>query len=456
MILRSARQLTLQSVHIPVKPASTEDTRQIAVKIADSSKDREQLLDWPQSSVVACFILHPAVAIWRRHSEAAMTEGRRSALGACSRLHSSSQRRRYLESLFMGMEGDSCPAGSLGHQTPLQAADIPILDGVAASGLNGLLDPVEPGLACGSDTAHLSILGFDPRRYYRGRGAFESMGAGIDMNAGDIAFKSNFATLNTTNGIVERRRADRIFEDLGPILCESLDGLTLPSFPQHAVCVRYATEHRCGVVVRGPGLSDAITGTDPLRDNLPLQEVRPTDDSEDAAHTAAVITELSLAMHQILQAHPINAARIAEGKPAANIVLLRGCGSRIAVEPFPERHGLRAAMVAPTKVIAGLGASLGFDIILAPGATGDYRTQLSAKAEAIADALIHKGYHFAFLHVKAVDDTGHDRLPMLKVKFLEALDVMVVLLGWAAYPCSLFPHQRRPPVQRLEPSSADR
>ncbi|KAK9826634.1 hypothetical protein WJX74_007188 [Apatococcus lobatus] len=476
MILRSARQLTLQSVHIPVKPASTEDTRQIAVKIADSSKDREQLLDWPQSSVVACFILHPAVAIWRRHSEAAMTEGRRSALGACSRLHSSSQRRRYLESLFMGMEGDSCPAGSvcsskrmgrgayhvpgwcsitmggaaglwldhasnmhspgqpikaldkLGHQTPLQAADIPILDGVAASGLNGLLDPVEPGLACGSDTAHLSILGFDPRRYYRGRGAFESMGAGIDMNAGDIAFKSNFATLNTTNGIVERRRADRIFEDLGPILCESLDGLTLPSFPQHAVCVRYATEHRCGVVVRGPGLSDAITGTDPLRDNLPLQEVRPTDDSEDAAHTAAVITELSLAMHQILQAHPINAARIAEGKPAANIVLLRGCGSRIAVEPFPERHGLRAAMVAPTKVIAGLGASLGFDIILAPGATGDYRTQLSAKAEAIADALIHKGYHFAFLHVKAVDDTGHDRLPMLKVKFLEALDVMVAQL----------------------------
>ncbi|KAK9841920.1 hypothetical protein WJX84_012378, partial [Apatococcus fuscideae] len=257
----------------------------------------------------------------------------------------------------------------LNHQTPLQAACIPTLDGVAAHGLNGLLDPVEPGLACGSDTAHLSILGFDPRRYYRGRGAFESMGAGIDMQAGDIAFKSNFATLNTSSGIVERRRADRIFEHLGPVLCQALDGLQLPSFPQHPVRVRYATEHRCGVVVRGPGLSDAITGTDPLRDNLPLQEVRPTDDSPEAAHTAAVVSELSGVMHGILQGHPVNAHRIAEGKPPANVVLLRGCGSRIAVEPFHERHGLRAAMVAPTKVIAGLGASLGFDIISAPGAT---------------------------------------------------------------------------------------
>ena len=94
----------------------------------------------------------------------------------------------------------------------------------AAAGLNGLLDPVEPGLACGSDTAHLSILGYDPREYYRGRGAFESMGAGIPMSPGDIAFKSNFATLDTDTGTVLRRRADRKFEDVGPILCAALDG----------------------------------------------------------------------------------------------------------------------------------------------------------------------------------------------------------------------------------------
>lgn len=137
------------------------------------------------------------------------------------------------------------------------------------------MDPVEPGLACGSDTAHLSLFGYDPRTHYRGRGAFESMGAGLDMAPGDIAFKCNFATLDPASGVVLRRRADRRFEELGPLLCAALDGAALPSFPQHAVSVKYATEHRCGVVVRGAGLTDQISGTDPLRDNLPLQ-ARPS------------------------------------------------------------------------------------------------------------------------------------------------------------------------------------
>lgn len=105
------------------------------------------------------------------------------------------------------------------------------------------------------------------------------MGAGLHMEPGDIAFKSNFATLNPATGIVEKRRADRHFEALGPPLCAALDGLKLPSFPQHAVSVKYATEHRCGVVVRGPGLTDAIEGTDPLKDNLPLLTAEPLDDS---------------------------------------------------------------------------------------------------------------------------------------------------------------------------------
>lgn len=115
--------------------------------------------------------------------------------------------------------------------------------------------------------------------FRRGRGAFESLGAGLHMDPGDIAFKSNFATYNVDTKIVEKRRADRHFEHLGPTLCGALDGLKLPSFPQHAVSVKYATEHRCGVVVRGPGLTDAIEGTDPLKDNLPLVASRPMDGS---------------------------------------------------------------------------------------------------------------------------------------------------------------------------------
>lgn len=330
-----------------------------------------------------------------------------------------------------------------GYKTPLEAARLPNLDTVASAGVNGLMDPVEVGLACGSDTAHLSLLGYDPRTYYRGRGAFESMGAGLAMSPGDIAFKSNFATLDEKTGIVTSRRADRHFEEEGPILCAALDGIKLPSFPAYEVRVRYATEHRCGVVVKGPRLSGNISGTDPLKDNRLLLQAEALDDTDEARNTAVVVNELSKEISRILISHPLNAKRSVEGKNIANVVLLRGCGIRIEVPPFVKQHGLRPCMVAPTKIIAGLGLSLGIDILEAAGATGDYRTLLTSKANAIAKALSaplqscpnvfvpgedeHKpgpadGYDFGFLHIKAIDDAGHDKATNLKVRGLEAVD----------------------------------
>ncbi|CAI5525949.1 unnamed protein product [Closterium sp. Naga37s-1] len=192
----------------------------------------------------------------------------------------------------------------LGGLTPLEAAHTPNLDAIAAAGVNGLMDPVEPGLACGSDTAHLSLLGYNPRQHYRGRGAFESMGAGIPMQPGDIAFKSNFAVLDEATGIVVKRRADRHFEEEWPILCRHLDGLKIPGFPDYQVSIKYATEHRCGVVVRGPGLSDRIGGTDPLKDGRALGVATPLDSSPEADLTARVVNALSDAIRAELKTHP--------------------------------------------------------------------------------------------------------------------------------------------------------
>ncbi|KAJ6364797.1 hypothetical protein OIU76_029715 [Salix suchowensis] len=350
-------------------------------------------------------------------------------------------KRRVAFILIDGLGDVSLPR--LGYKTPLQAANVPNLDAIASGGVNGLMDPVEVGLGCGSDTAHLSLLGYDPRVYYRGRGAFESMGAGLAMSPGDIAFKSNFATLDEKTGIVTSRRADRHFEEEGPILCAALDGMRLPSFPEYEVRVRYATEHRCGVVVKGPKLSGNISSTDPLKDNRLLLQVEALDGTEETRHTAAVVNELSREISRILVSHPLNAKRAAEGKNIANVVLLRGCGIRIEVPSFQDKHGLWPCMVAPTKIIAGLGLSLDIDILEAPGATGDYRTLLTSKATVIAKALSaplapcpnvfvpgedeHRpgrpdGYDFGFLHIKAIDDAGHDKASILKVKALEAVD----------------------------------
>ncbi|KAL6136712.1 hypothetical protein ACLB2K_062007 [Fragaria x ananassa] len=355
--------------------------------------------------------------------------------------HTQQPKRRVAFLLIDGVGDVSIP--KLGFNTPLQAAKLPNLDAIASAGVNGLMDPVEVGLGCGSDTAHLSLMGYNPRVYYRGRGAFESMGAGLAMSPGDIAFKSNFATLDEKTGIVISRRADRHFEEEGPILCAALDGLKLPSFPEYEIRVRYATEHRCGVVVKGPNLSGNISGTDPLKDNRLLLQAEALDGSDEARHTAKVVNELSKEISKILIAHPLNAKRASEGKNIANVVLLRGCGIRIEVSPFAKKHGLWPCMVAPTKIIAGLGLSLGIDILEAPGATGDYRTLLTSKATAIAKALSaplqscpnvfvpgedeHKpgrsdGYDFGFLHIKAIDDAGHDKATLFKVKGLEAVD----------------------------------
>ncbi|KXZ52807.1 hypothetical protein GPECTOR_8g193 [Gonium pectorale] len=367
---------------------------------------------------------------------------------------------RVLFLLVDGIGDVSIP--ELGDRTPLEVAHVPHLDAIAAGGLTGLMDPVEPGLACGSDTAHMNLFGYDPRIHYRGRGAFESMGAGIPMAPGDIAFKCNFATLDPQTGVVVSRRADRRFEHLGPALCEALDGLALPGYPDHTVVVRYATEHRCGVAVRGPGLSDAVGDTDPLKDKLPLKRSEPLDDSEEARFTAGLVNVLSDAIRAVLGGHPINADRAAAGLPVANVVLLRGCGSRIRVPSFQRRHGMRPCLVAPTKIIAGLGMSFDIDALEAPGATGSYLSAFHAKAETVCDALTGAqqapaaegaetgagadssapadraaaagggsgsgaggGYGFGFVHVKAVDDTGHDRMVQNKVRFLEVVDRMV-------------------------------
>jgi 2,3-diphosphopglycerate-independent phosphoglycerate mutase len=207
---------------------------------------------------------------------------------------------------------------------------------------------------------------------------------------------------------VESRRADRHFEHLGPTLCAFLTGIPLPSFPQHRVDVQYATEHRCGVRVRGPGLTDSISSTDPLKDFLPLLTAAPTDDTKEAEMTAKLVNELSLQIHKALETHPINEERRKQGKAVANVVLLRGCGTLIEAPTFINRHQLKPFLIAPTCIIAGLAMSLGFDIVKAPGGTGDYHTNLKSKGQTLVDTFLKDGsdYTFGFIHVK-----GNSSLP---------------------------------------------
>lgn len=257
------------------------------------------------------------------------------------------------------------------------------------------------------------------------------MGAGLDVGVGDLAFKCNFATINDS-GIVTSRRADRYFTREGPILCAAIDGIEVPRYPDYTVSCKYATEHRCGLRIRGPGLVDTISGTDPLKDNLPLLQCRLTSETtneQSSQLSCDVVNAVSLAIHQMLTVHPLNIDRKTQGKTLANCVLLRGAGTRLQVPPFKDRHpSLHPAFgIAPTRMISGWLQCI--DIFSVPpehmlGATGDYRTDFIVKSR-VALEMFQKDFVFGFLHVKAVDDAGHDGRLDLKVEFIQKVDTMI-------------------------------
>lgn len=218
----------------------------------------------------------------------------------------------------------------------------------------------------------------------------------------------------------------------------------LDEYPDVEVFVKYATEHRCGVCIRGPNLSDCITGTDPLKDGLPLMECKPTNDSFEAKRTAEIVNRLSRKLNLILAGHQVNIERKGEGKNVANIILFRGGGTRLDLQPFQQKWpGLfesgndtsSSFAIAPTCMISGWMQTIGVEMISEgmEKATGDYRTDVNLKGERAVALLTRQFrepsserlYSFGFLHVKAVDDAGHDGLLDVKVEFIEKIDKML-------------------------------
>lgn len=253
---------------------------------------------------------------------------------------------------------------------------------------------------------------------------------------------------------MERRRASRNFEEIGPELCRYLTAqvpsrLSKDHRQTYKIDFQYATEHRCGVRIRGPNLCDKITGTDPLVDGRPLIRCRPRaelmskEELQRAENTSALVNSVSDAVCALLEEHEINQQRRADGRPLINGVLFRGCGMRLECPEFRETQaGLfseesaepAAVAIAPTCIISGLLQTIGIKILSRnefkqlARATGGIDTDLQAKAETILQYALEKRPEFAFVHVKAVDDAGHDRDLDCKKRLLEATDRMVKTL----------------------------
>lgn len=310
------------------------------------------------------------------------------------------------------------PVPSLNGKTPLEYANIPNLKALASQGIQGLVDVIGPGIIPGSDAGHLSLFGYRHEDYYTGRGPFEALGLGMKLKPNDIAFRCNFATIDST-GIVADRRAGRYIEEAKE-LALAVAGIKLTVQPSINLSFKESIEHRGVLVLSGPSLSDKVSETDPHEEGQKIRKCMPLDSSKAAERTAAIVNEFSEKAQELLANHPANQRRAASGRHPANALLLRGPGKVPHIPSIREKYGVSSACVAGIKLIKGVAEAVGMDIIDVPTATGGIHTDFKAKGVAALSAL--ETHDFVFLHFKGTDVAGHDALAEAKVHYIEEVD----------------------------------
>lgn len=307
------------------------------------------------------------------------------------------------------------------YKTPLEYANTPNIDRLAKGGLVGMLDPISPGVRASTDVAALALLGYDPEKYYTGRGALEAMGAGIELRPGDVAFRCNFATVDDDFRVIDRR-AGRIRKGISK-LGKAVSEIKVDGVQGVKTIFKPTVEHRAVLVLRGDKLSRMVSDTDPKEEGYKIGISRAKDGTEEAKRTAAAVNEFVKRSHEVLREHPLNKEREANGEKTANIVVTRGAGTIPGLPGFKSLYDLRGACISGTPVINGIATAAGLEIIDVKGATGDLNTDYESKAKAAI--LSARDSNFVVVHVKAPDIAGHDADFKGKVRALENVDAMV-------------------------------
>ena len=312
------------------------------------------------------------------------------------------------------------PVATLNARTPLEAAHTPVLNRLAGSGLYGLVDPIRPGKIPSTHTGCGTLFGVSPAELGRlKRGPVEAAGAGRTLQPGEIAVRANFATLESRQGrlMVLDRRAGRINEGTAELALalktiDLGDGIRAELQP--------TDQHRCLLVLSGPGLDPNVSDTDPgdiampalLKSCLPLHA--------DAAVTAEKINRFVATAQRHLAGHPVNLERARAGELPANGVITRSAGSVTKIENDVRDRGVSAAVVAGCNTVRGLSKTVGFQTRYDPCFTAAADTDLLAKMEAALEEL--QNHDLVYVHIKAPDLFSHDHQPENKRDFLERCD----------------------------------
>ncbi len=322
---------------------------------------------------------------------------------------------------------DGCadePQESLGGRTPLQAAHTPWMDQIASQGVVGRASHVPEPLPAGSETANMSLLGYDPLKHFTGRAPIEAAAQGIHLAAQDWAVRCNLVTIESqimvdfTAGHISTQEAAQLLSDL-----QQAVGMPEVEF-------RPGVSYRNLMIYRGsperPAPFSQQTRTTAPHDltDQSVQDHYPRGPGSD------LLTELMQKSVEVFAQHPINQQRRAEGKPVATNVWLWGLGQTPQLEPFAQRFGLQGAMITAVDLLRGLARLIGWEVIEVPGATGYLDTDYAAKGRYATEAL--ERYDIVCVHIEAPDEASHEGNTQAKVEALEQIDRHIVGPLWQA------------------------
>lgn len=312
---------------------------------------------------------------------------------------------KYVVILGDGMADEPLP--ELSGKTPLEYAKTPHMDRIAREGACGLLQTIPEGFEAGSDIANLSILGYDPRRYYTGRGPLEAASMGLMLRETDIAYRCNLVTIKDET--MTDFSAGHISSPEGAALLSSLDAELRPAKVYPGVSYRNLL-----VLPDGKG-STTIPPHDIV--GQPVTPHLPT------GPDAGALLHCMERSRGVFSDHPVNLARKEKGLPPATRIWPWSGGRIPDLPPFREKYGLRGGIISAVDLLKGIGTCAGMKIIQVPGATGYLDTDYQAKARYAVEAL--RELDFLYLHVEAPDEAGHLGSVEEKVRAIERLDGLV-------------------------------
>ena len=320
---------------------------------------------------------------------------------------------KYIVVLGDGMADE--PIAALGGKTPLDAAVTPVMDALASKGRMGTVQNVPAGMAPGSDVATLSVRGYDPAANYSGRSPLEALSVGVQMDDGDVIFRSNIVTLTEDEPYARKTILDHSSGEISTGDADILMDAIRAEFNSDTFQFYTGTSYRHILVWKG----GRVCRLEPPHDHLgkvigPFLPQEP------------ILRDMMERSFDILNHHPLNLARAAAGKNKANSLWFWGAGTKPRVQNFYEKTGLRGAMISAVDLLKGIAVGAGMQVMEVPGATGSIDTNYEGKAQAAIDALLKGGCDFAYIHVEAPDEMGHQGRLLDKVKSIEYLDSRLI------------------------------